>query len=445
MTAPVQVKLKGGGSGTFTVPLGVTSLLIEAIGAGGAAAAGPGGQRVGGMGGGGGQYSTRTLAVTPGQIISWQVGQTGTANDLVGGQPLSPKPCDTWFGAPTTLFAQGGGDGNHGGFSEGGTFSPVGWPWTSFSGGGCFAAADDNGSSGGGAAGGPNGKGGEGGSPHPFPGSGGGGGGGANGGVDGDEAFFGDGGAGGANRFGLGGGAGGLDPTESGGPGANGGGGGGGRGLNSTTFGNGGDGSQDAVWGVDGPGGGGGGSGYSGGGAGGGFGGDTGVTSGGDATGWGGAGGGCQTGGTPGASKDGIIVLTYTPGAPPPELYCVPFVVGATYPSRCQILRPASPQESQTQSGPAQGKLRRMTYAAPLLFEAQGVSMGVDFLNMRPLAFKSAGGTVDLTVQQLFSGVYWQTVDADYNYDNMWCWQITRPYPCTVVSVECQVETNENL
>jgi len=128
---------------------------------------------------------------------------------------------------------------------------------------------------------------------------------------------------------------------------------------------------------------------------------------------------------------------------PPP--YCIPFAIGHTYISQGQILRPAGPQESMTQSGPSQGKKRRTVYAAPLLVDTLGMSMGVDFTLMRPLEFKSPGGTVALTLQQPFNGVYWGTVDSGFNYDNMWCWQVTRPYPCTVVSVECQIETNENL
>lgn len=141
-------------------------------------------------------------------------------------------------------------------------------------------------------------------------------------------------------------------------------------------------------------------------------------------------------------------------GATPPFLklsftsetaYCAPFAIGHTFTSRGQILRPVTAQESMTRTGSALGKKRRTTYAAPLLADAQGVSMGVDFLTMRPLAFMSAGGTVPLTLQQTFSGVYWGTVDADSNYDNMWCWEITRPYPCTVVAVEIQHKTNENI
>ena len=130
-------------------------------------------------------------------------------------------------------------------------------------------------------------------------------------------------------------------------------------------------------------------------------------------------------------------------GAPGP--YSVPFAVGATFTSQGQILRPAAPQESQTNSGPSLGKFRRMTDAMPLLYDTQGVSMGVDFLKMRALKLVSPGGTVPLTLQQLFNGVYKGQVDANSNYDNMWCWEVTRPYPCTIVAVECQLETNENL
>ena len=132
--------------------------------------------------------------------------------------------------------------------------------------------------------------------------------------------------------------------------------------------------------------------------------------------------------------------------------YCAPFAVGHTFTSRGQILRPATSQESMTQTGPAMGKKRRTTYAAPLLADAQGVSMGVDFLTMRPLDFKTnngigqaGGGVTTMPLSQTFSGVYRGPVDADSNYDNMWCWEITRPYPCTVVAVEIQHKTNENI
>lgn len=148
-------------------------------------------------------------------------------------------------------------------------------------------------------------------------------------------------------------------------------------------------------------------------------------------------------GGVPGGSA---------PAATPPFMklsfaksYCAPFIIGSTFISQGQILRPASPQESMTQTGPSQGKFRRSTSAGVLLNNAQGMSMGVDFLTMRPLQFKTPGGARDLPITQTFSGIHWGLVDANSNYDNMWCWQITRPYPCTVVAVEVQHKANENV
>jgi hypothetical protein len=129
----------------------------------------------------------------------------------------------------------------------------------------------------------------------------------------------------------------------------------------------------------------------------------------------------------------------------PPALYCIPFVIGHTYTSQLQILRPATPQEGLAQTGPIQGKYRRATDAMPMFIDSQGVSMGVDFLTMRPLQFMSAGGTVPLTLQQTFTGVYKGQVDANSNFDNMWCCEVTRPYPTTLVAVELQHKANENV
>lgn len=134
------------------------------------------------------------------------------------------------------------------------------------------------------------------------------------------------------------------------------------------------------------------------------------------------------------------------------EQYCAPFIVGHTYCSEAQILRPVTPNESMTQTGPSLGKYRRATDAMILFQDSQGVSIGVDFLTMRPCAFKTnngigqaGGGVTDLPLTQTFSGVHKQPIDADSNFDNMFCWEICRPYPCTVVAIELQHKANENV
>ena len=130
-------------NGTFTVPAGVTRLLVEAWGAGGGGGGGYGrplgGSAGGGGGGSSGSYSKRYVTVTPGQIINITVGIGGTGG--IGG---TPNNCGT--------------SGTNGGETIFGSLLTV--PGGKFGTGGCAStggiggAAVGNGSAGG--NGGPN-------------------------------------------------------------------------------------------------------------------------------------------------------------------------------------------------------------------------------------------------------------------------------------------------
>ena len=91
---------------TFTVPAGVTSITIEALGAGGGSGAAGGNTAAGGAGGKGSR-ATGTLAVTPGQVL----------NIFVGGQ-----------GATPTAGFNGGGNGGSTNSGGGGGASDVRFP-----------------------------------------------------------------------------------------------------------------------------------------------------------------------------------------------------------------------------------------------------------------------------------------------------------------------------
>ncbi|MCX4690423.1 DUF11 domain-containing protein [Kitasatospora purpeofusca] len=67
-----------GGDQTFTVPAGVTAVYARVFGAGGAGS--PRAYYTGQYGGGGGGYTTGTLAVTPGQVLTLTAGQGGRLN-----------------------------------------------------------------------------------------------------------------------------------------------------------------------------------------------------------------------------------------------------------------------------------------------------------------------------------------------------------------------------
>lgn len=127
------------------------------------------------------------------------------------------------------------------------------------------------------------------------------------------------------------------------------------------------------------------------------------------------------------------------PGSPP---WAVPICVGTTFTSQGQILRTIAPQEAGAQNGPALGKTRRTQMMAMLFRRSQGVSIGTDFAALHAIRFSSPGGT-PYAVNVLFSGVKWDTLDDQYSFDSMVCWQVTRPYPVTIAAVEGFTQTQD--
>lgn len=196
---------------TWTAPLGVYSIDVEAWGAGGAGAGGAGNNG----GGGGGAYAAETgIAVTPGNSYSITVGVGGvgsTGNGTTGG--------DTYFDAGSDVLAKGGVGSTTTGGAGGAAGSSVGT--TTHSGG---TGGNYGGSAGGG---------------------GGGGAGDANDGGTGGTGVTGTGGAGGTGGS-VGGGNGGTggDVSGIGVDGVSPGGGGGGAGLTGGDLGTGGDGAS---------------------------------------------------------------------------------------------------------------------------------------------------------------------------------------------------------
>jgi hypothetical protein len=110
------------GTGTFTVPSGVF-LLREVELTGGGGGGGGGGGPIAGVGGGGngGWRVHGPMSVTPGQTISWTVGNAGAAGAFAGN---GGDGTDTTFGTWRAAAGKGGhADGNPGspaGSSNGG-------------------------------------------------------------------------------------------------------------------------------------------------------------------------------------------------------------------------------------------------------------------------------------------------------------------------------------
>ncbi|MBP8959519.1 MAG: DUF2341 domain-containing protein [Bacteroidales bacterium] len=110
-------------SGTFTVPPGVTSIIVECWGGGGAGGGTTNDNAKGGGGGAGGAYAKKTLSVTQGTIYTVTVGKrkVGTTSAGAKGNP-------SWFGTTGTVYAEGGAGGAapNGGTAAGGIGSASG-------------------------------------------------------------------------------------------------------------------------------------------------------------------------------------------------------------------------------------------------------------------------------------------------------------------------------
>ena len=100
-------------SGTWTCPAGVTSIQVEAWGAGGSGG-GNNSNSDGGGGGGGGAYSRSTITVIPGVTYTVTVG-TGAIGTAVDGTAGG----DSWFNTTGTILAKGGNGGIAGTFTSG--------------------------------------------------------------------------------------------------------------------------------------------------------------------------------------------------------------------------------------------------------------------------------------------------------------------------------------
>lgn len=117
-------------------------------------------------------------------------------------------------------------------------------------------------------------------------------------------------------------------------------------------------------------------------------------------------------------------------------------VVGFTYTSDGQIVRPMLPAESGARNGPALGKTRRVQMASVLVTNSAGMSIGTDFAKLYPMQFKAASQQ-NLQPLDVANGVYWDSIRDDNSFDGMLCWRVNRPLPAIVAAVEAFLHTQD--
>lgn len=120
----------------------------------------------------------------------------------------------------------------------------------------------------------------------------------------------------------------------------------------------------------------------------------------------------------------------------------IPCIVGYTYTSQGQRMRPVEPLETGAKLGPALAKFKRSNEYGVLLHRSinGAVDFGTTFSNMRPALLRTDGNR-DIPKTTLYSGVHWANTEDGYSFDSQIAWQITRPYPTTIVALGAHIVT----
>lgn len=138
-------------------------------------------------------------------------------------------------------------------------------------------------------------------------------------------------------------------------------------------------------------------------------------------------------------SGEGAATVTFDAGQGATQ-YTIPLVVGQSYDSRLQVLRPAIEAEVKSPVGGALGQTRRVKGIAIALLNTVAVNLGTGFSNL--LAAFSGADDANAS-NNMFTGIYYMTVDDAYSFDGMACVQTNRPGPLTVKALNSYVETEE--
>lgn len=120
----------------------------------------------------------------------------------------------------------------------------------------------------------------------------------------------------------------------------------------------------------------------------------------------------------------------------------IPAIVGYSFTSQGQVLRPVASDATGAANGPGFGKTRRNHQYGVLVNNTQGLYVGTKFTKLRPALFQTEGGR-RYSATELFSGLYVDPLDDDNSTEGMLCWEISRPLPATVLAIGGFLQTQD--
>jgi hypothetical protein len=114
----------------------------------------------------------------------------------------------------------------------------------------------------------------------------------------------------------------------------------------------------------------------------------------------------------------------------------LPAVIGFTYNSDGQLVRPVTQADTGAQAGPGFAKLGRFHRVAMQVYGAVNgsLSFGADFATLYPAKLRY-DNDVPYPVNVQWSGIWRQEPSSQLDFDGMIAWRISRPYPGFVMAV----------
>lgn len=139
-----------------------------------------------------------------------------------------------------------------------------------------------------------------------------------------------------------------------------------------------------------------------------------------------------------------VDVMNYESTTSILERFQIPAVIGFTYTSQGQLLRKIEAADAGARNGPALGKPQRQYQFAALIAAAVTgtLSFGTNFDKLHVANFKTKGNK-PYTEQQVYSDVWWNTLDDNAGFNSAIAWEISRPLPATITAFEGFITTED--
>ena len=117
-------------------------------------------------------------------------------------------------------------------------------------------------------------------------------------------------------------------------------------------------------------------------------------------------------------------------------------MVGFTYNSDGQIVRPMQPADTGARNGPGSASCDAHRYAHEAGQHASAFRFGTMFDGMRPANLKDMRGNAPAPFTT-FSGVSQEALQDEDSYDRALCWRVSRPWPANVVIAGVNDDTKD--